>query len=468
VSARAHASGPAPLLALLAALLAACLPLDRRSPLRGARHHQAVRATEAAIAAVVPSWGAYEAGWARVELSMPRGAPLAGFGERRGAAHRGVRDPVAVRAFALRAGPREPPLVLFAADLLLPVPSVVAAVRRRLSGRLASPRAFFTASHTHSGPGGFAPGWVWSLAFGPYSDEAHEAVVAAHVEAAERALEALAPARIGWARARVAGLGANRVERDGPVDDGLWALSLERLDGRRAALWSFGVHPVTLRADNLSLSADYPGAAAALLEGEEVEVLGFAAGGVGSVDPASALGDPARFTHALLPSLRGCLARARDGARSAGSLASAQVEVPVPELRYRVGAEVTAFAPAVEHFLGVRSLTFGAVALDSLLLLHLPVEASGELSRALHESARAQGVALSVLPFNGSYLGYVVAPRVFELAPGVGGPLHDYETRTLTFLGPEGAAVILDLGVRLAAGVADRIGEVRRQRAAFD
>ncbi|MCK6548114.1 neutral/alkaline non-lysosomal ceramidase N-terminal domain-containing protein [Myxococcota bacterium] len=473
-----------PALALAALTLGACVaPLDRR-PLHSTHAYAtAVDAIDRAIPGALVARGRLLAGWARTPIDVPPGAPLAGYGDREGAAHLGVRDPVQVRAFAFSAGdrraaadpgdagsattgsgtgswpvgqgadPTRAVVVVFTADLLLVPPIVAEQVRAALREVVAPEQLFFTATHTHSGPGGFAPGLIWELVFGPYDPRSADAVVRAHVDAAKRAIAELAPAKIGSAEVAVPGLVMNRVERHGPTDEHLFVLRIEKDDGRRAALWSFGCHAVTLPSSNLALSADYPGELARALEGSDVELVGFAAGGVGSSNPRYERPETRWLVEPLLRAVRAGLDEAKRNARATGTVAARSLSVPLPPARYRVERELMVWPVAIESLVEVRELDFGAVAIGDTVLAHVPGELSGELTRAARANARANGVHLAVLPFDGSYAGYVVPHRVYDLPDDRGEEMLHYETHTLAFFGPHGADLMMSLAMRLAIGV---------------
>lgn len=458
---------PATALVLALGASACVAPLDRR-PLHSTRAYAtAVDAIDRAIPDALVARGPLLAGWARAPIDVPTGAPLAGYGDRGGAAHLGVRDPVQVRAFAFSAGtwpvgqgrdPARSVVVVFAADLLLVPPIVAEQVRAALGDVVAPEGLFFTASHTHSGPGGFAPGLIWELVFGPYDPRSADAVVRAHVDAAKRAIAELAPARIGSADVAVPGLVMNRVERDGPTDDHLFVLRIEKDDGRRAALWSFGCHAVTLPSSNLALSADYPGEVARELEGRDVELAGFAAGGVGSSNPRYERPDARWLVEPLVRALRTGLDDARKNARASGTVAAHTLSVPMPSARYRVERELMVWPVAIESLVELGHADFGAIAIGDTVLAHVPGELSGELTREARADARARGLHLAVLPFDGSYVGYVVPRRVYDLPEERGEEMLHYETHTLAFYGPFGADLIMSLALRLATGV-HTIGE---------
>jgi hypothetical protein len=445
----------APIAGFTAGFLAAsaCIPVDRRPPFSGAAYRRDFDAVGAAGRGAPRGEGRYRAGWARAEIAPPAGVPLAGFGDREGAPSTGTRDPVHVRAFAIEAG--EHRIILIAADLLELDAHAAEEVRIRLEGDIPRDHVFFTASHTHSGPGGYASGLVWELVTGPYDGDAFEAVVAAHVGAAQGALADLADVKIGTASVQVPGLIMNRTEKDGPVDDRLFLMRFEKKD-RVAAFWAYGCHAVTLPAKNLLLSADYPGEVAGAFEGKTLDLLAFAAGGVGSANPRHEREDTSWIVDPLVRGVSRALALAAARSRSDGALASAQVTRPLPPLRYRVSDDVAVWGEIVAPLIDMPELSYGAVAIGDTVLLHLPSETSGMLTKTARARAGRSGVELAILPFNGTYVGYVTPSRIYDLPEEEGEELLYYETHTMTFLGPYGGDLMMNLGLRLASKVRAR------------
>lgn len=438
-------------LGLLLVVVGLGCAVDRRPPFSSAPYFEAFQRIDHGPGPEVGA-GPFRAGWAKVELQVPVGTPLAGYGERRGAPSIGQRDPVYVRALALAAGEVE--VVLLASDLLLLDPHTTEAIVRAAAGSRPKAALFFTASHTHSGPGAYAEGPIWELVFGAYAEAARSAVIEAHLTAIRRALADLAPAKIGAAELRgPTELIQNRIERGGPVDPWLFVLTAERDDGRRAAFWTYACHAVTLPAENLAVSADYPGQVAAAFEGHGVELLAFAAGGVGSSNPARESKDTTWLVTPLRRLLERALPKAQAQARSSGRLAYLGRTVPLPPLRYRVGPEWMIPGGPVRLLTGLGELELRALALDDVVLLQLPVELSGALSRTARARARRAGLKLAITPFNGTYAGYVVPRRVYDLPEERQAELHAYETQAMTFFGPYGADLFLNYGMRLAARV---------------
>lgn len=436
----------------------ACAPLDRRAPFRERSFGEGVEKIDAAIAMATSGAGGFVAGFAAIPIDAPPGVPLAGYGDRDGVASEGVRDPAFVRAFVVGAGPYQ--ALLFTADVLLLHSSASEEIRRRLAAEVPRERVFFTASHTHSGPGGSAPGLLFELVFGAYSEAAFEAVVSAHVEAGRRALRDLKPAAIGIGRARVSGIIGNRVDKDGPVDDELFVLRLEQEGGRVGALWSFACHAVLLPPENHRVSADYPAFVAEQLADEErPAVLGFAAGGVGSSNPRYEREEVSWFVEPLARGLRAALMNAQSSSRRSGSIASAAAKLKSPTLRYRVSPETMIWSPLVRSLLPVDEFPFGALTLGNASFLFAPAEVSGAFTRAAKAQARKRGSELAIFPFNGSYYGYVVPRSIYDLEASRRTDMTDYETQVMTFFGPYGGDLVMGLGMRLVEGVRSRARE---------
>lgn len=437
--------------------VAACAPLDRKKPFDEPAFVASVDAIGRAVRGTEVGEGTFVAGWARAPIRVPSQAPLAGYGDREGAPHEGTADEVAVRAFVFGAG--EHRVLVFSADLLLVDPAVVAAVTSRLSD-VPPDRIFFTATHTHSGPGGFVPGVLWEIAFGGFVDAAFEAVVDAHVRAAKEAWAAVEPARIGSASVRVPSLIANRVETNGPVDDELFLLRFERVrDGRVAALWVYGCHAVTRPASNLLLSGDYPADVAAKVD---VDLLGFAAGGVGSSNPKHERKTHAWIVNPLVSAVRRALRIAAARSRTSGVVASARAYAPTPRFRYRVTRDVMVWGAPISALVDMPVLTFGSIMIDHTVWAFMPAEMSGELTAAMRRDARRHGVQLAVTSFNGTYVGYIVPRRVYDLPDELAADMHHYESHVMAFFGPYGGDLMVNLGLRMARGVHGRAWRWRR------
>ena len=428
----------------------ACAPVDHRPPFASAHYQAAIAKTAEAIQNRVERHGQFHAGWAKVAINIASHTPLAGYGQRKGLPSNGVSDPCYVRAFAL-ATQNEKVLIL-TADLLALDDQLAEEVRRKLGDLLPEQRIIFSASHTHSGPGAFIPG-LYELAYGDFRQESYDSIVKALVLAGEKAIHELKPARIGHAKAIAANLIVNRVEKNGQTDDLAYLLYFQQLESKRsAALWSFAAHPVTKTHRNLKLSADYPGEIAQSFEGTHLDQLGFVAGGVGSMNPRIEGGDTQWLTKPLTRTLKSLLLQAQTNSVSEGRMSFATVKLKVPPLKYRLSKDLMLQPWVARLLIPTPPFLIQALSINDSTILTLPVEISGQLTKELRLRSQSN---LSIWSLNGAYLGYIVPRRVYELSPAHGEKLFEYETQTMSFLGPWGADYLLNIGMRLVHAVED-------------
>lgn len=258
------------------------------------------------------------AGWSRIETTPGREASLLGYEWRLlrlPPGNAGVRDPLAVRALVVAAGDG-PPMVVVTLDLCIASVAWATALRERAAAAAGTvpDRVVVACSHTHSGP------WPADCAaearilphmpaIGPLlererdvRERERERIEAAVEEAVAVASGLLVPVRVAW-RTSPHGLGYSRRVvtagrlahcwnvheqaslRPGPHPDPVCVLcSLVAADGRRCRLWSAGAHPVVLGKTSRRVSADWPGAANAVLEADGGASL-FCLGPCGEIHP---------------------------------------------------------------------------------------------------------------------------------------------------------------------------------------
>jgi len=229
------------------------------------------------------------AGVASVPFPVPPGTPLAGYAARVGTAT-GTLDQLTVSALALAAeGER---LTLIAADLVAVDAGLATAVAGLLGGGNGEGGPggplWLCASHTHAGPAGIVPRLHPSQ-----PDQTDPALrhrfARACAEAASRAWGSAVPASLRVGRADAPGLAANRNDPAGPRDEAVTTLAAVDGSGRPVAVAVlFACHPTVLGAENLAVSADFPGAlrralGARLAAGGEPPVVLFVNGAAGDV-----------------------------------------------------------------------------------------------------------------------------------------------------------------------------------------
>lgn len=377
-----------------------------------------------------------EAGFGKREIVPPAGTTLAGYGRRaRAVAHEGIHDPCAARAIALRGrGNGEVALVL-GADLLF----VNALLRERVLERLAADpgipreRVFFTATHTHSGPGNYAGTLAEGFAIGFAREDAVAAIASALAGAARDAVRSLAPLEVRVARGRAPALVKNRFFRPGEpgaavANAALDVVAFERGGAIAGMLVAFGAHATVVGPEPPLLSADYPAGLYRRLEREGAVVL-FAASAVGSQAPDAApfAGRADAFGRALAGEVEALLPRAAPAA----GFGLRTVEVPLPDAAVRLAPDYR-LSPLLARTQLRDAAPLSILRLGDHIFAGFPAEISGEVAAPL---------ALAALSFSGDYHGYVLPDAYYDL--------WRYENR-LSLRGPGFAAYLAALAAAVA------------------
>ena len=243
---------------------------------------------------VSPSPGVSQlrAGAATVEITPPVGSLLYGYGARGTDRSEGVHDGLYARVLVLEAGGETVALVTL--DLGSIRKENTLPIRQAVLDAAGFDHVLLNASHTHSAPLFEAD---FPSAGNPWVEELERKIAGVILEAHA----ALRPARVavGWGRASE-GHNRRRVLPDGsvemfwrnrerlptaPLDDSVGVLAVDGADGEPiATVVNFAVHPVILGPENMLVSADYPGAMAALVA-ERGGVPMLLQGAAGDINP---------------------------------------------------------------------------------------------------------------------------------------------------------------------------------------
>ena len=306
-----------------------------------------------------------------------------------------------------------------------------------LSGRLNSdlPIFLYTASHTHSGPGGWGDRALEELIAGEYDERAASAIYSAIKDSILVAFEDLQAAEYSWITVQTEEHLRNRTVDGGEVDGTLEALVLRKSGtGELAMLSLFGAHATCLGDENRELSGDYPGHLVRELEQDQrVSFAAFAAGCVGSHSPRSA-GDGEQRAKTLGQALAERLLEEVPTLeyRHEARLTASQWEMPTPELQVRVGRSWR-LSPVATGLIHQPGAAFSAFRIDDHLWVGVPFEVSGMLSKPLRSRARSAGFSsLTISSFHKDYLGYLIPDSIY--AEG-----DEYEAQ-MNFLGPSGGS----------------------------
>jgi len=277
-----------------------------------------------------------------------------------------------------------------------------------------------SATHTHSGPGGYLRGWLAErMTAGDYETAMPGALSDAIRRAVSLAIGDLAPAAAGSGVGLVE-LARNRRFADGPAETTLPILVLRFPDDRAPIVVAcFAAHPTVLSPRSKRYSADYLGPAREALEREGWRAL-LLPGPLGDQEPLAEpddleSGDVAseiKQARAIGEKLAGAI---RAGAGSIPVEENGSIEVhewsfSPPALRLRRFCAVWWAGPLVRgsarRFLS-ESASVQALRIGRALLLGLPAEPTTSVGRAIRGQVPEQ-LHPFVIAHANDWLGYVV------------------------------------------------------------
>jgi neutral ceramidase len=438
--------------------------IDLRPYLRQPYHAETTRRVQRTLAEAQVVRGELFAGFGRTRLTPTvqaerdepehgrfRQVPLAGYGSRQGRPARGVQDELEAKAVLLRVG--EQVVALVSLDALIVPPEVAARATARLDVEfgLRREQVYFSATHTHAGPGGWGVGRVAEAFAGPFLPGMREWMATQIVAAVAAAMRDVRPARAGQGRFEAPEFVRNRLVGElGRVDAEFSFLLVEQAGGGRAVLGSFAAHATVLPSALMAFSGDYPGYWQRAVEAATGGMAMFLAGGMGSHSPvpgARGLAGAERMGRQLADRLLTELPRTALAAEAA--LGVAAVDVVLPEYHLRVTDQIRLRPWVARRLLPADPpALLQAVRLNGVVWVSTPCDFSGELALGIKDFLRQRGGDAVVTSFNGGYIGYVIPARYYHL-PG-------YEPRTMSFHGPNVADYLDDTIRTLALGLIER------------
>ena len=388
------------------------------------------------------SAGPLRAGVAVVPLDPPAPVPTAGYIGQILRPYEGINAPCFARALTIVGEGSS--VTILAADLLMVDDRLARAVITRAG--LRRDDVYFTATHTHSGPGGWGLHPLERLVAGTYRPELFDYLVDRLAEVVASSRGRTRPVEVAFVRSRVAGLQRNRIIPGGATNDELsaWVFRSTAEPGPPrvlATLATFGAHATVANPTPPRLGGDYPGAFAAALPGlTDAGVVLFAAGTVGDASPARiAAPNHQKAAEAYAQVLAAALARVMRSARFTREvpLGNLLLEVDLPAVEVPCFSTSWRLSPLCTWWIGPRRSVIHAVRLGPACLVGLPGDYAGHLAEEL-DGAALPTVATS---FAGDYKGYLVAEQTSR-------NLSCYETRVMNFFGATMGEYLTDLARR--------------------
>lgn len=261
-----------------------------------------------------PDSGAFQAGAAKIDGTLPTGVPLAGFnwGPRR-VPHwplpeirnyttfmmpsKGATNPTWCKSLVLDDGTTRVAFVTIdaiGADGAVCLLAWELAVNMGLKG-VPYENFVCSGSHTHSGPGAVSPELLWALA--PATDflvpEVQHMICTSMARAVVEAQSGLQPATLGMGFGQLEGVTRNRRAHISPyvtsttIDPHLGVIRVDDMSGKPiGTLWNFAIHGTCLGPDNMYFNSDIMGATSDKIESIVGGVALFANSDAGDVAPS--------------------------------------------------------------------------------------------------------------------------------------------------------------------------------------
>ena len=372
----------------------------------------------------------FQVGVAEVDLTPASPVPLAGFIDQVIRPYEGVNSTCFAKALTIAS--QTSTVTVLAVDMLLVDERMARSVLARTG--LACEQIYFTATHTHSGPGGWGNHPLERLVSGSFDPEVFDRLAGRIAEVVLASRSRLDPAEVAFVQTYPTGLQRNRIVPGQPTNDALSAWIFRSSDpasGRRvlATLAVFGAHATISHPVPPRLGGDYPSAFAAALRDEvDAGVVLFAAGTVGDASPIRPPATTQRQSvEAYGKLLATGLARGFEAAefRPVIELANLGLVVDLPPVQIPFFSPSLRFSPLLSWWVGKRTTYLHVLKLGPAILVGFPGDYSG------HLGVRLKGpVPVVSTSFNGDYKGYLVSNEVFRRPDP-----FCYETRWMSFFG---------------------------------
>jgi hypothetical protein len=365
-------------------------------------------------------------GWASVNVTPAQPAELVGYSPR--GPYTFVQDSSHVKALSLSNGKSS--IAWLNYELLIVHPHLAEQVRAGVQkAGISLDQLIFTATHTHSGMGGYMPGPLGELAFGGYDENMVALLVAGSVNALQTALATQDTVTLAYKKTSVSDLVSNRFTKGGPNDPFVRQVLLQRKDGKKATFLTYSAHATALSSKFMGLSGDYPAYLTQQLEQEKVDFALFAAGTVGSHRPLIQGNSPEQVdAYALAIDATLSADTSEVAMQGDALLRTSQLQINLGEPQLRISKDLRLRPWLFRYLLGEMPAYLDISQVGNILF----ISSSGELSGVFYEAwdtlAEKKGLHLVVTVFNGSYVGYITPDELYDASY--------HEVREMNWFGP--------------------------------
>jgi neutral ceramidase len=369
--------------------------------------------------------------------------PMAGFGQRRGKSATGIHDSLFIKSVALREGAGT--FIIVSGDMLIMPPNIIDAVTSLLvNDGINRNQVFFSATHTHSSLGGWAYGIVGRQFAGKENKQIEKWLIKKIHEAVIASISDMQPSRIGYGEFEAGEFTRNRLVGSNGIKNNLFNyIVVEQKCGRKAIIGMYSAHATVLNEKNLELSGDYPGYWERRVEGKGAYLGMFCGGSMGSQSPvgpdesfalAESIGNG--LADRMLSQLKNTQLKEKN------VLSSVSLKISLPEYHFRLTKNINLTTGLSKRLMPLpENVYLQGLRIGSLIWIFTPGDFSGEYAVELSDRLSHQGYNITISGYNGSYLGYIIPGKYFNL--------NHYEPRMMGWFGPQMGDYIMDLIMRI-------------------
>jgi len=388
----------------------------------------------AAESQITDTPGPLKVGWGVAIMTPPHGTPMAGYGARKGAPSTGAHDDLYVKAIAFSDGVDT--AVIVGADMLLVPPNVADLVREQVGKEtpLTPNDIHFGASHTHEGPGAWAPGIAAKITGGAYDPKIPPFLAEAFSKSIIEAYNSLEPGKLASGGVDAEQYIRNRT-RDNAIDTELSYMVLEKDSGKRCYLVSFSAHPTIVGSDTTLITAEFPGALQVAIERDTGATCAYIGGALGSSSTRAPDGadDYERATamgEVLAKTVLDDVQSRELQWQTSLDVVSVGVSLELPPLQVRPVSPNWRLSKFAGYIAGIDLKGWmQATRIGNIIFIGLPGDFSGEISLDWKQDAEKENIDLWTTSFCAAYNGYISPDEFYADA-------SEYETGAMSWTGP--------------------------------
>jgi len=370
------------------------------------------------------------AGWSSINATPEQPAALVGYRPRGN--YEFVLDSSFVKALVLGNGKMNVAILNY--ELLIVHPYLSKRIQAAITNEnLPIDFVYFTATHTHSGHGGYIPGLMGKLAFGGFDENIVSLLEQKTLEGIKSALATQDTAVLHYQRANADSLVANRFIPEDPSDPFVRQLVIKKTNGQIGTFLTYSAHPTILSSKYMGLSGDYPFYFNKALEQTGYDFSLFAAGTVGSHRPVTNGNQPEdvkQYALDLNKNLTNQTEKPKEIKKA--KILTAYLPLELREVHYRLSDNLRLRPWIFNWAFGETNAHFDILVLGNTLIIGSSGEISGVFYDKWEKKAAELGLNLIITSFNGGYIGYITPDKYYQE--------KYHEVRDMNWFGPYNGA----------------------------